>query len=85
MSDTDTITIKLFAGIRQQAGVDQLQLKLSRDARISDVRELLSAQFPESAPLLSRCLFSINAEYATDDVLIPADAELACIPPVSGG
>jgi molybdopterin converting factor small subunit len=35
--------------------------------------------------LLPHVLFAINAEYAGDATPIPAGAEIACIPPVSGG
>jgi molybdopterin converting factor small subunit len=37
------------------------------------------------AGVLGHMLFAINAEYATDATIVPAGAEIACIPPVSGG
>jgi molybdopterin converting factor small subunit len=30
-------------------------------------------------------MFAVNAEYADDQAVIPAGAQVACIPPVSGG
>jgi len=40
---------------------------------------------PNIEPLLARTLFAIDAEYVTDEMVIQKDADIACIPPVSGG
>jgi molybdopterin converting factor small subunit len=41
--------------------------------------------YPELAPILRRAMIAVNTDYAGDDTVIPASAEVACIPPVSGG
>ncbi|MEQ8785565.1 MAG: MoaD/ThiS family protein [Pirellulaceae bacterium] len=79
------IEVKLFAGARAAHGADTLQLELPAGATIADLRAAIANDHPQLAPLLTRALFALNTDYATDDTVIPAGAELACIPPVSGG
>ena len=40
---------------------------------------------PALASLSRHLLVAVNAEYAPDGLSLPPDAEIACIPPVSGG
>jgi molybdopterin converting factor small subunit len=35
--------------------------------------------------MMEHCLASINHDYKFDETVIPADAEVAIFPPVSGG
>jgi molybdopterin converting factor small subunit len=37
------------------------------------------------AVVLRHAMFAVNTDYAADDTVIPPRAEVACIPPVSGG
>lgn len=77
--------VLLFARARELAGVAELAMTFSECARVADVRRDLAARFPALAALLPRCAVAINGEYADDAAPMPADAELAIIPPVSGG
>ena len=79
------IEVQLFAGARQQAGRDSVILELVEPATIADVKRALAIAIPALAPLLPSTRFAINMEYATDDDLVPEGAEVAAIPPVSGG
>ena len=79
------VEVKLFAGAKQTAGRDTLSLALPDNATIADVRRALSEQLPALEPLVRRAMFSINLDYANDKTSVPANAEIACIPPVSGG
>ena len=85
MTETRTVCVRLFAIARQLAGREEIALHLPPSATIANLRAALAAAEPKLAPVLPHVLFSINAEYANDRSLIPADAEIACIPPVSGG
>jgi molybdopterin converting factor small subunit len=49
------------------------------------LRQAIAEQYPALADLVAHALFAVNADYASDAIPIPAEAELACIPPVSGG
>ncbi len=77
--------IKLFAGARELAGQGQIEIELPATATVQQLRAALLAASPALAPLLPHALFAINTNYATDETQIPEDAEIACIPPVSGG
>lgn len=79
------VVVKLFAGARELAGQPQVEVELSDGSTISDLREALCVQHAALAPLLPHALFAIDTTYATDETIISADAEIACIPPVSGG
>lgn len=78
------VQVKLFAGARQLAGADSLDFDLD-EPTILALRTALCEAYPAMAPLVRRAMFAINAEYAKDSDQIPDDAEVACIPPVSGG
>jgi len=79
------IVVKLFAGARELAGQEQIEIELPTATTIGKLREALLAECPALSPLLPHALFAINANYATDQTLVPEGAEIACIPPVSGG
>jgi molybdopterin synthase sulfur carrier subunit len=78
-------TVKLFAAARQLAGQEVVEVSVPSPGRIADLRQALSRQFPSLQPLLKHALFAIDAEYADNETRIPDGAEVACIPPVSGG
>lgn len=72
------ITVRLFAGLRDRAGTDRLEVELPDGATAGD---LLAAM--DLAP--RACIVAVDREYvAADHVLDPA-AEVALVPPVSGG
>jgi molybdopterin converting factor small subunit len=52
---------------------------------IGDLRGRLAAEFPALAPLAPHLMFAIDADYVTDRTAIPPGADIAGIPPVSGG
>lgn len=79
------VRVLFFAIARDLVGSSQIEVDLPDDSTLADLRGILVAKYPALEPTLSRCLFSINEAYATANSLIPANAEIACIPPVSGG
>ena len=52
---------------------------------MADLRRLLADQVPQLAALVSHVTFALDSQYADDKTAVPAGAEIACIPPVSGG
>ncbi len=74
------VSIRLFAGLRERAGRDALELELPDGARVADAL----AQVQHLAPGVSLVL-AVNREYADGDVVLQAGDELAVVPPVSGG
>ena len=85
MKTTMKTTIQLFAGARELAGQEQIEIELPSEATVEQLRAALLADCPALSPLLPHALFAINSNYATDETRIPDGAEIACIPPVSGG
>jgi len=79
------VTIKLFAGAREAVDADEVEIEGPAELSIHDLRGLLSERYPPLRPLLAHALFAIDASYATDEASVPDGAEVACIPPVSGG
>lgn len=79
------VQLKLFAAARDLAGRDAIDLSLPEGATVATLRRELAARVPELAGLLPHVMFAVNQEYAADATTIPANAEVACIPPVSGG
>ncbi|HEV7495637.1 molybdenum cofactor biosynthesis protein MoaE [Baekduia sp.] len=74
------VSIRLFAGLRERAGRDELELELPDGARVADAL----AEVQHLAPGVSLVL-AVNREYADADVVLQAGDELAVVPPVSGG
>ena len=79
------VQVRLFAAAKQAAGRDRLGVELPEAATIGQLRSQLAAEFPRLRGLLPRVTFAIDAEYAGDATEIPPNADVACIPPVSGG
>ncbi len=79
------VTVKMFAAARDAVGQDVVELELDQDATVKELRSTLLSDYPSLEPLLAQTLFAIDAEYVTDDMVISKDADIACIPPVSGG
>ena len=74
------VTVRLFAGVRERAGRDELELELPEGARVADALEQVEHLAPGVALVLA-----VNREYADPDVVLHAGDELAVVPPVSGG
>lgn len=79
------VRVKLFAVARQRIGRDTLEIELPDQSTIRHLRQALLDQFPPLASVVPHARFAINSEYASDATAVPAVAEVAIIPPVSGG
>jgi molybdopterin converting factor subunit 1 len=79
------VTVRLFALARQRAGRAEVVLDLPEGATVADLKRALAASCPELAPLVPNVMIAVDSEYADDDVAIAPAAEVAVIPPVSGG
>ena len=79
------LDVRLFAAARQVVGSDMVQVDVPTPATVAAVRDALVKHHPGLVPLIAHTRFAIDAEYAGNDDVIPDKAEIACIPPVSGG
>jgi MoaE-MoaD fusion protein len=78
------VSIRLFAGLRERAGSDRLEVELPDDARVADVLAAM-ASTPVGALRPRECVVAVNREYADADEPVRAGDEVALVPPVSGG
>jgi len=79
------VDVQLFAVARQRAGRPRVAVELPGGATVAELRRALAARCPELAALLPHLMIAVDAEYADDARPIPPGAEVAVIPPVSGG
>jgi len=81
------IKVLFFATLRDKAGTRSAELDLAEGATIADLKNILVEKFPglNYQSMMEHCLASINHDYKFDETVIPADAEVAIFPPVSGG
>jgi molybdopterin synthase catalytic subunit len=74
------VTVRLFAGLRERAGVGERALELAEDARLADVWAALELG---DEPI--GLLYALNRAYAPAEQALADGDEVALIPPVSGG
>lgn len=79
------IRVKLFAVAKELAGCDELTIDLPTGATISDLRDVAIKEYPALSPIIPHALWAVNAVYATTDMQLTEQSEVALIPPVSGG
>jgi molybdopterin converting factor small subunit len=79
------VNVKLFAVAKQRTGLGLVTLELPDAATVADLRRVLAQTYPSLAPLVPGMMIAVDAEYAGDDREIGPEAEVAAIPPVSGG
>ena len=79
------VTIHFYAGLRELAQVSNLRLEWRPDMTVSMLRQILSRQLPGATPLLSRSFVAVNDQMVGNEHAIPDEADVALLPPVSGG
>ena len=83
-STSGEVSVKLFAGVAELAGVKELRVSVNRFT-VAEVRCALGTHLPQVALLLSRSAIAVDGRYAKEDEVLCSDSEIAVIPPVSGG
>jgi molybdopterin synthase catalytic subunit len=81
-----TVTVRLFAILRERAGRDSVEIELPEGATVEDAFARLAAA-PGLGELVERLplRMAVNREYAAAGTAIAPGDELAVIPPISGG
>jgi MoaE-MoaD fusion protein len=74
------VSVRLFAGLRERAGAEVVELELPEGGCVADALKRLD---PVTDGM--RVVMAVNQEYAGDDTELHPGDELALIPPVSGG
>lgn len=78
------LTVLYFAAAREAAGTDTETLDAA-PATVADLRRALARGRPGLERVLSRCRIAVNQEFAGETDPVPDGAEVAVLPPVSGG
>jgi molybdopterin synthase catalytic subunit len=81
----NTITVRLFAGLAELAGVRQTIVDLGEGLTAGDVYAVLATRHPGIAGFAGSVMFARNQEYVPAETPLAPGDELALIPPVSGG
>lgn len=79
------VTVQLFAVARDLAGCEAVDVELPAGADVAALRHAMARQSPALAELVKTAAIAVNAQYAGDATPIPNGADVAVIPPVSGG
>ena len=79
------VKILFFATSRDRAGAKSLELDIPDDLTIQGLKDKLATDYPNLKESMHSVLITINREYAFDEAAVPANAEIALFPPVSGG
>lgn len=79
------LTIHLFATLKDAAPEGRLEIEVPANACVADVWDAAIARAPQLAKWRQHARVAVNQSYAADEEIVPANAEIAFIPPVSGG
>ncbi len=80
-----TVHVRLFAIQRELAGTRRLDLELAVGSTVRDAWDALVELHPSLAPGRDSVRFALDGDYADEGTPVRDGAELAIIPPVSGG
>ncbi len=79
------IRVLAFASAAEALGARELELELPEGSRAADLGERLASEHPRLGELWPRLALAIDGELAGPGAAIPEGAEVALLPPVSGG
>lgn len=79
------VQVRLFAAAKELAGTDMLEVELQEGAKVADLRQVVVDRVPKLETIVRHSLWAMGTEYVGDDVELQANADVALIPPVSGG
>lgn len=81
-----TVSVRLFAILRERAGTDSIEVELGDGATVADALDELAGS-SGLAELLARMpvQMAVNRVYASPETPLGPGDELALIPPISGG
>lgn len=75
------ITVKFFASLREELGIDTMQMEIASRCTAAEVWQEATG----GRALPPNLLVALNMEYARPDSLVSDGDEIAFFPPVTGG
>jgi molybdopterin converting factor subunit 1 len=79
------VTVRLFARAKDLAGSDAVTVELPALTTVGDLRRQLAVKYPRLESLLAHSVFAVDDEFADAGCELSPGAEIALLPPVSGG
>lgn len=79
------IKVLFFATLRDRAGTKSFELDIPAETTVQVLKEMVINAYPGLKETMDTVVISINREFAFDESVVPAEAEVAMFPPVSGG
>lgn len=79
------VNLHLFAAAREIVGQDIIELNVTDNSTVGQLKLTLAKQYPQMKDLVAQSAISVQREYASDDQQLFDGAEVGIIPPVSGG
>lgn len=83
-ADRPPLRVAVFAGLAEAAGARVVEVPWA-GGTVADLRAAFAARAPASAPLLARSAVVVAGRHAGDDDAVAPGADVAILPPVSGG
>ena len=79
------LQIRLFATLKDRAGRNHIAVTLDEPATVQTLLAVITAVYPNLAPILPTALVAVNKNFAAATTPITPGDEVALFPPVSGG
>ena len=79
------IFVHLFGPARERVGRSVVEVEVRPPVTAGDVAAQLLLHHGKLGDLLNTSAIAVNREFATPDTIVGEDAEVALLPPVSGG
>ena len=79
------VTVLFFAQVRERAGRARAELSLPEGSRLADALAKLASEYPALQPQWPHHAVAVSGRLARPDTPLTEGAELALLPPVSGG
>lgn len=80
-----TVSVLYFASVRERIGAAQERLELPARADEATLRARLGELHPDAATLIACSRIAVDEDFVRGEVELREGAEIAVIPPVSGG
>ncbi len=85
MSDSITVTIKLFAGYQEAYGVEEIKRAFPPQSPVTAVLDQILQEHPELEKWREVTHFGVNLDFVSPETTLEDGDEVVLIPPVSGG
>ena len=79
------VRVKLFAVAKERVGHEAVEVELPSMPTVAQLRSAIVEQYPPLADVIRHTRFAVDSQYGSDSTPIRPEAEIALIPPVSGG